>query len=72
MSSSQTSNSSSIDDLDPDTKIAPLLPRSTAVSMCESRIIRDDVSVAISVPDESEERQGCLHALWQCLCRCVC
>lgn len=72
MSSSQTSNSSSIDDLDPDTKIAPLLPRSTAVSMCESRVIRDDVSVVVSVPDESEERHGCLRALWQCLCRCVC
>jgi hypothetical protein len=70
MSSSQKSNSSSIDDLDPDTKIAPLLPRSTAVSMCESRIIRDDVSVVVSVPDEIQ--QGCLQTLWQCLFRCVC
>jgi hypothetical protein len=72
MSSSQTSNNSSVDDLDPDTKIAPLLPRSTAVSMCESRAVRDDVSVALSMPDESEIQHGCLHALWQCLCRCVC
>lgn len=71
MSSSHTSNSGSIDDLDPNTKIAPLLPRSTAVSMCESRIIRDDVSVALSMPDEPEQH-GCLHALWQCMCRCIC
>lgn len=72
MSSSQTSTNSSVDELDPDTKIAPLLPRSTAVSMCESRAIRDDVSVVLNMPDEPEERQGCLHALWQYLCRCVC
>lgn len=70
MSSSQRSNSSSIDDLDPDTKITPLLPRSTAVSMCESRIIPDDVSVVVSVPDEIQQR--CLQRLWQCLCGCVC
>ena len=71
MSSSQVSNTSSVDDMDPDTKIAPLLPRSTAVSMCESRIIRDDVSLAVSIPDEPEQH-GCMQTVWQCLCRCVC
>jgi len=68
MSSSQPSNNSSVDDLDPDTKLAALLPRSAAVSMCESRVIRDDTSVALSMPDESEIQHGCLRTLWQCLC----
>jgi hypothetical protein len=65
------SYSMSVDETDPDTKQALLLPRSTAVSMCESRVVRDDVSVTVSVPDELENQQGCLHLLWQCLCPCI-